>query len=380
MPRKCGGKEGGEGGSGAQKRGPAPSPPDAVGANKKTSTPSTSDRSTKTKTTNLNLAQGTTVDALRTATSYFDKGWNAFAQQKDGSIQWIPEQIVGIAEDFHSQVHDGKVKTTVYRVRWSGYDRTGDTWEPITHLQGYASMVKAFKESHEKDVERLAADRRREAESKEAHALKNAPKHTVLCMNGLTSPVWTLGMFQMVSGDSCQCMKRTKQSTACHITVRHAACTVQGCGFVAKYQNTSNLENHYATAGTDHKELADRLTSMQHIDRQARLGSAADGRIALSRTFVAPAFTADKKSRCDIKFVKWLVRKNRALSMSKKDDELNDFVDEVTDGAYNLPCLEVIMKLVKQMQAWGDERIKKIVAALAAEGMKLSIAADIWYS
>ena len=68
------------------------------------------------------------------ATSYFDKGWNAFAQQKDGSIQWIPEQIVGIGEDFHNQVDDGKVKTTVYRVRWSGYDRTGDTWEPITHL------------------------------------------------------------------------------------------------------------------------------------------------------------------------------------------------------------------------------------------------------
>ncbi len=69
MPRKCAGKEDGEGDSGAQKRGPAPSPPDAVGGNKKTSTPRTSDRSTKTKTTNLNLAQGTTVDALRTTTS-----------------------------------------------------------------------------------------------------------------------------------------------------------------------------------------------------------------------------------------------------------------------------------------------------------------------
>jgi hypothetical protein len=182
-----------------------PSPPDTVGVNKKTSTPTTSDRSTKTKTTNLNLAQTTKVDALRTPTSYFDKGWNAFAQQKDGSIQWIPEQIVGIGEDFHSQVDDGKVKTTVYRVRWSGYDRTGDTWEPIKHLQGYASMVKSFKESHEKDVERLVADRRCESESKEAHALKNATKHTVLCMKGLTSPVWTLVMFQMVSGDSCQC-------------------------------------------------------------------------------------------------------------------------------------------------------------------------------
>ena len=111
------------------------------------------------------------------------------------------------------------------KVCWSGYDRTGDTWETI-YLQGYASIVKAFKESHGKDVERLTADRRCEGESKESHALKNTPKHTVVCMKGLTSPVWTLDIFQMVTGDSCQCMKRTKQSTACDISVRHAACTV----------------------------------------------------------------------------------------------------------------------------------------------------------
>jgi len=64
--------------------------------------------------------------------------------------------------------------------------------------------------------------------------------------------------------------------------------------------------------------------------------------------------------------------------MSKNDDELNEFIDEVTDGAYSLPCVEVIFKLVKQMQPWGDERIKKIVAALAVEGIKICIAADIW--
>ncbi len=33
--------------------------------------------------------------------------------------------------------------------------------------------------------------------------------------------------------------------------------------------------------------------------------------------------------------------------MSKKDDELNDFVDEVTDGEYNLSCVEEILKFVK---------------------------------
>ena len=92
---------------------------------------------------------------------------------------------------------------------------------------------------------------------------------------------------------------------------------------------------------------------MQHTDRQDRLESAAEGSIALSRTFVAPASTDKKKSRCDIKFVKWLVRKNRALSMSKKDAELNDFIDEVTDGSYNL-CKEVILKLVKQLSCRHD--------------------------
>jgi hypothetical protein len=103
-----------------QKSTPVTSPSDKVGANKKTSTTSTSDKITKTKTTNLNLVQGKKVHALRTATvtSYFDKGWNAFAQEKDGSIQWIPEQIVGIGEDFHSQVDDDKLKTTLYKVRW----------------------------------------------------------------------------------------------------------------------------------------------------------------------------------------------------------------------------------------------------------------------
>jgi hypothetical protein len=30
--------------------------------------------------------------------------------------------------------------------------------------------------------------------------------------------------------------------------------------------------------------------------------------------------------------------------MSKNDDELNEFIDEVTDGAYRLPCVEVIFK------------------------------------
>ena len=53
---------------------------------------------------------------MRTATSYFDPVWNSFSKQTDGSMQWIPKQIVAIGEDFHNQVGDGKVRTTLYKV------------------------------------------------------------------------------------------------------------------------------------------------------------------------------------------------------------------------------------------------------------------------
>ena len=117
-------------------------------------------------------------------------------------MQWIPKLIVANGEDFHRLVGDGKVRTTLYKVRWLGYDKKDDTWEPITHLQGHATMVKSFKESHAKDLEKLAADRQGETEKKAIDDLVDAPKHTVLSMTGLTSAVWTFGMFQMVTGES----------------------------------------------------------------------------------------------------------------------------------------------------------------------------------
>ena len=124
--------------------------PDAVRATKKSSTSvasgTTAEKGAADKdkpTTNRNLAQGKESNAVRTATSYFDPVWNSFSKHTDGSMQWIPKQIVAIGEDFHSQVGDGKVRTTLYKVRWEGYDKKDDTWEPITHLQGYATMVKS---------------------------------------------------------------------------------------------------------------------------------------------------------------------------------------------------------------------------------------------
>ena len=86
-----------------------------------------------------------------------------------------------------SHVHDRKVKTTLYKVRERGYD-TEKGWYVGTHYTstGICLYGKLFKESHEKDVERLVDDCRCETESKETHTLVNDPKHTVLSITDLT--------------------------------------------------------------------------------------------------------------------------------------------------------------------------------------------------
>ncbi len=50
-------------------------------------------------------------------------------------------------------------------------------------------VVKVFKESHAKDLEKLTTDRLCEAENKSTDDLDNTPKDTVLSIIGLTSPL-----------------------------------------------------------------------------------------------------------------------------------------------------------------------------------------------
>ena len=92
-------------------------------------------------------------------------------------------------------------KSGLLLTKFVGKDTTRRTTPgPITHLHGYATMVKAFKESHVKDLEKLVADRPCEDENNAKDDVVSTS--TVLSMVGRTSPVWTLVMFQMVAWES----------------------------------------------------------------------------------------------------------------------------------------------------------------------------------
>ena len=107
----------GDGGSAAKKRALG-ALSDTVRPTKKSFTPVASDTTTEKgaadqnkATTNRNLDQGKERDAVRTTTSYFDPVWNAFSKHTDGSMQWIPKQIVAIGEDYSRLLRKLPVQT-----------------------------------------------------------------------------------------------------------------------------------------------------------------------------------------------------------------------------------------------------------------------------
>jgi hypothetical protein len=101
---------------------------------------------------------------------------------------------------------------------WNVFAGVEYTWDPITHLPStgiwcHGKIVQGItcERSWETDFK---SHRQCQSEKTTTDDLVNTPKHTVLSMVGLTSVVWTLGMFQMVTGESCQCIQLTKTDGA----------------------------------------------------------------------------------------------------------------------------------------------------------------------
>ena len=122
----------------------------------------------------------------------------------------IPEQIVGIGQDFHSQLDDGKAKTPQYRVRWKDIiGRMIESHHASTGICQHGKSVQGIG-SHQKILRGLlltVSVRQKQRKHMTTLILPNL----AYCAVHERFSVWTCGIFQTVTGESRQCIKRTKR-------------------------------------------------------------------------------------------------------------------------------------------------------------------------
>ena len=58
-----------------------------------------------------------------------------------GEVVYLVERIVD-----KRTVKRGRAKFVEYKVRWLGYDRSEDTWEPASGLKSVAGLINAFEQ------------------------------------------------------------------------------------------------------------------------------------------------------------------------------------------------------------------------------------------
>ena len=77
-------------------------------------------------------------------------------------------------------------------------------------------------------------------------------------------------------------------------------------------------------------------------------------------------------------FALWIVRCNRPMGITERDQELRDAVWSITSGAYTLPMRTEIILQIELLKEEGDELVRRMVKKLDTEGIKVTVSTDLW--
>lgn len=84
------------------------------------------------------------------------------------------------------------------------------------------------------------------------------------------------------------------------------------------------------------------------------------------------------KAEWDKAFVKWLAKSCRPLSLGENDKAFREFISTVTYGRYTPPVLATVHNILATTVAELEDTLIRQIAAYQAEGLMVSVAADIW--
>ena len=253
-------------------------------------------------------------------------------------------------------------------VHCKGYPVSARTWKPLEHLNGCEQFISGFneeREPQEHEYEQQRKTKKRDAEqwavTEGAQSLSQATLTTTTLIapnlsSRPTSTVW-LAFTNAPQRGFAQCTLQRKDGKPCNTIIKH-------CG------GTTNLRSHLIAK---YKEWY--TQQMQKtIDNQGSLQVTEDGTVDLS---APPKWSPEKRHPSCRKLAYWLSTKKRPVHLVT-DPKFHNFCMEVSPPKFDSYTEKDIEKQVLEVFATRNFSNKKTVSSLKADGIKPSMASDIW--
>ena len=96
------------------------------------------------------------------------------------------------------------------------------------------------------------------------------------------------------------------------------------------------------------------------------------------RTIKAQPFSDERKAECNMACARWLVKSARPITLPERDKPFGDFIEKLTRGAWSPPTTYAINDCTLKLAGAGQVRVQRWFADMVIDGVKPSIAGDIW--
>ena len=255
-----------------------------------------------------------------------------------------------------------------YEVKWLGWSAAHNTWEPITNLVGCEEKIRNFEDALSS---RLAVAQER-AEAKLADMEANRQARESARQRRIDDGALPDGDDEGEKLDDPADYKQHFDIGGPGVEEGYASCRIKGhkrCSHALKIaDSTTPMINHLKWCHKAHWLLYDKAVHPEHYTSAHEIGD-----------LLAEPFDVDVANRL---VVLWLSINDRPLSMPSTDVTLQEIITYClkapSDSEWYLPNPDQVRKELLRLEVAGIDVAAEFVLELLADGLKPSVAGDIW--
>ena len=277
-----------------------------------------------------------------------------------------------------------------YLISWKGYNDDSDTWEGLENLAGFEPDIAAFEIKQKKDNEEFAAVLRAKKLAKEQAKGKKA---TVALPGAGTGEGSREGNGAGSSSDVAVVVKQEalggRRTNPFWAKVKPSANPNEPNEYLCQEPDPSKpggicgcllhpgagataIKRHFAAK---HKRSYQEIAGYLNADTMDVGALATDG---AQRTIKAQPFSDARRDECNMACARWLVKSARPITLPERDGPFRDFVSTLCRGAWDPPSHHAVNDCILKLSGMGQVRMQRWFADMAMDGVKPSMAGDIW--